>query len=54
MASPEDTSLVYETVCKECYEGDKAVLLQLCCGVQTDTVVHALRFMNETAETLGM
>ncbi|XP_060586390.1 probable E3 ubiquitin-protein ligase HERC1 [Ruditapes philippinarum] len=54
LACPAETSLVYENICKEKYEGDKAVLLQLCCSVQTDTVVHTLRFMQETAESLDL
>lgn len=53
MDNQTEVSVVYDNVCKEVYTGDKAVLLQLCLGIQTDVVGYTVRLMIETAESLG-
>lgn len=52
--SPNETSLVYENCTKGSRTEEADWLLQLCCGVHTDSVIHVLSVMKETAESLGM
>jgi len=52
--SPNESSLSYENFDRSSQTEESDWLLQLCCGVQTDSVDNVLSHMKETAECLGM